>query len=1829
MRTTLTPRLNNLALTKSIAIPILLFLFLTPSYIFGQCPPEVLNFPVDLTINNNDECMATVTWVEPTYSMDCDDFDESFVPGNWASNTNGQDGSVNTTFAPATIALTGSTNGTPATNTDTDYCITIPFDGRINFDWTATAIGGGAQLINDEPAYTLDGVETILNITGTPAGSGVSTESGNVMDLDVTAGQVFCFRAKSNNLGATTTVDISNFSFEITQIVQTNGVALNSVQGIGDYIIEYTVPNCDGTTSSCDFTVSVREGIDPVITCPADITMDVDPFRCTAVVCFNVDVADNCPAVLPDDIPDYTFLGSFDGHNYFVSDPGNTLLWEEANEAASALGGHLVVVTSDMEQDFLIDNIPLGTYWIGLRYSPSLEEFKWVNGEPFVYEDWGPGQPGGLLDGDYVFNWDFFGGFLDGWYDTPSLLPIRYIVEIETYSTELIEGLPAGSNFPVGITEVNYVVTDASGNTNECSFNVTVRDTQDPIIECPANEIIQLMPEQCDTLLTFDDPLFSDNCPDAVITQIEGLPSGSSFPIGENIISFEARDTSGNVDTCTWSITVNDYIPMGMVCNGEINFSLDDATCSGELTPSMLIDVTSVGCADSCTISIIENGIRRPAIFTSDDIGKSYDYEICCGGICCWGIVNVEFKLPPVILCIPNDTLSCTQAFDESVLTPDVGMSCADVELILLDEIIETLSCDTMFTAKMTRIYTAIDEYGNTSDTCTQMVFMERTNLDSISSVQPFALFNNNSLNCSSGFATTSQGYPFPALSVTGAPQLRLENGDFIDLFPFQANVICNGFAEFSDEILPGSTSCVIKIMRTFTIGEWWCSQTNEREFVQLIEVVDFEGPSVSCPSDITISTTSFSCEGYTSVALPNVNDACNGDEIRIDLSTSTGFMKNYMGETFMLPVGENELTYHIYDDCDNRTDCSFTVTVRDEADPIAICDQFTTVGIGLETLTIVTAESIDDGSFDECGEVSLAVARMDAPGFEDLDGFGPDISITCEDAGTNIMVGLLVTDAGGNTNMCMVSVEVQDKIDAQFLCPGDMEVECNFPYDPSNLSAFFGEVTIYDNCPSSNKLRDTIIGSLNSCGAGVLTREITLYSAQGEQIDFCTQEITFAKGTTLQFSDITPPISEVTVTGCGVESIDPSILGMPIVPDNECQQTAIAITNDTFPFTSNGACLKIIRTFRVIDWCIDDGPGSILEPFEFIQTIKVNNTEGPEPEEIFADSVFCSYEVECGSITIDGYLTATFIDDCTETSDLLNRYEVRDSEGILVQYGAGLDASGTYDVDEYTVRFISEDKCGNQTFEESTFEVRSCKLPTPYCLQGLSTTLTAMDTTGDGTADVEMVMLHADFFDAGSYHPCGYEVEVSFSSDVTDTLVSFFCSDTLGLQPIELWVTDENGGQDYCTTFIDVQNNDTIDLCGSLKPVDIAGRIYTESDAELQKAEVELRSTESLIRITDENGIYEFNGMPIGGDYQVLPYKDNDYLNGVSTLDLVLIQRHVLGISTLNSVYKIIAGDINNDEKISASDLLGLRKVILGIDKNFPNNTSWRFIATEHEFANEENPWETHIKESQDILSLSEDVQIDFIAVKTGDVNGNVDMNIAEGMYSETRSNRALILKLPEIEIERNKIYHIDVKGVEAMRIFGLQQTMWTEGIEILDILPGELELDAGNISVRKEMFHMSYASTGVDVIEKDKLLYTLVIKANENGLLSEKIGMSDKGLKGEVYLDKGLEIGNLSVEWKEVPYAAAKEELILIGNNPNPWRNSTEIIFRMPKRGTASVKVTDIRGKLLVSRKGEYEAGMQKIKLTESDIQQAGILLYEIRIDDQIANGRMIRIR
>lgn len=83
---------------------------------------------------------------------------------------------------------------------------------------------------------------------------------------------------------------------------------------------------------------------------------------------------------------------------------------------------------------------------------------------------------------------------------------------------------------------------------------------------------------------------------------------------------------------------------------------------------------------------------------------------------------------------------------------------------------------------------------------------------------------------------------------------------------------------------------------------------------------------------------------------------------------------------------------------------------------------------------------------------------------------------------------------------------------------------------------------------------------------------------------------------------------------------------------------------------------------------------------------------------------------------------------------------------------------------------------------------------------------------------------------------------------------------------------------------------------------------------------------------------------MPNGGSYKVAAQHDINPLNGVSTADIIHIQRHILGIATFTDPLKFIAADVNANKRVTAADVVEIRKLILGKTDRFANSPSWKF---------------------------------------------------------------------------------------------------------------------------------------------------------------------------------------------------------------------------------------------------------------------------------------------
>jgi len=298
---------------------------------------------------------------------------------------------------------------------------------------------------------------------------------------------------------------------------------------------------------------------------------------------------------------------------------------------------------------------------------------------------------------------------------------------------------------------------------------------------------------------------------------------------------------------------------------------------------------------------------------------------------------------------------------------------------------------------------------------------------------------------------------------------------------------------------------------------------------------------------------------------------------------------------------------------------------------------------------------------------------------------------------------------------------------------------------------------------------------------------------------------------------------------------------------------------------------------------------------------------------------------------------------------------------------------------------------------------------------QRTSVTLTNMaEDNGDCASDWLKWQVFVDTWADG-------EVDYEYSS---------FLPTTAGVIPVDVYVWDEKGNVDFCTVTLTVIDNNGTGLR-------IAGSTATELGNGVANADVNVEAALPEYprnQMTTTAGEFAFADNPTNVDYEITVNKNDNHTNGVSTLDLVLIQRHIIALADLDSPYKVIAADINRDDKVSSIDVVELRKVVLGVQDEFSNNTSWRFVDATQTFADATSPFP--VDESREISNLSTEMNAEnFVAVKIGDVNASATDNVA-GATTEVRSGATMTLEVTDRAVVAGEQVEIAVNAADFTTI-------------------------------------------------------------------------------------------------------------------------------------------------------------------------------------------------
>jgi len=732
---------------------------------------------------------------------------------------------------------------------------------------------------------------------------------------------------------------------------------------------------------------------------------------------------------------------------------------------------------------------------------------------------------------------------------------------------------------------------------------------------------------------------------------------------------------------------------------------------------------------------------------------------------------------------------------------------------------------------------------------------------------------------------------------------------------------------------------------------------------------------------------------------------------------------------------------------------------------------------------------------------------------------------------------------------------------------------------------------------------------------------------------------------------------------------------GVPTVFDDACNIIGVTYEDTRFDFV-DGACFKILREWAIIDWCqYDAQTGAGL--WHYTQVIKVHDEEGPA----FADcptspvtlcvadegvslpdnnqaflgednplASSCSvhlnltrivhetcsdvvqYDVKIYPFNGTDYIqiqptTSAVVD---ENNDAVLSFNTRESSIPSIR-NDGLPYNSPWCGDYHRILWSVEDGCGNWSHCEYLFRLEDCKQPSPVCINGLSTVV--MPIGGQ-------VTIWAKDFDASSFDDCtpSESLLYSFSGDAYQPSFTYTCDNVpaFGVElSEEIWVADGgvdhncNGqiewserNKDYCTTTIVITDNN--DVCGGSGSI-LAGEILTDHTVSVEKVNLTITSPEHFFStfVTATNGQYLFFNVPYGQDFTIVPERNDEHKNGVSTLDLVRIQKHLLGIESFTSACQYIAADANNNAQVSAIDLIEIRKLILGIYTTFPDNRSWRFVEKSFEL-DPFHPWPFSEQIQLPALALDSVMHNDFIAVKVGDVNNTVKAN---ALQVQPRGGRRILHVDASVKEEVVKGELIEMKLTLPELLNGFQWTLETQGLEFAGIYSDDIRIDEQHVGLLRDgVVTMSWNNDIVPAATPDARM-TFVIKwmANVSGHTSDLIRLTSKVTAAEAYAADD-EVLDVKLDFAEENGVA---DFALYQNKPNPWNGHTVIGFDLPEAGDAVLTVFDVTGKEVVKIAGTYKAGYNTINLTQKEIPNIGVMYYRLDSGSYSASKKMVMIK
>ncbi len=680
------------------------------------------------------------------------------------------------------------------------------------------------------------------------------------------------------------------------------------------------------------------------------------------------------------------------------------------------------------------------------------------------------------------------------------------------------------TSFNPGVTVVAYTVTDATGKSASCQFNVTVTDNTPPtIVNCPSTVTVTTNNGCTATGVSLGTLTATDNCTSQASLAITNN-APASYPLGKTLVTWTVTDATGLSATCTQEVNVTDNIAPTISCPSNISATTAVGSCTRSVfTP----DPTT---SDNCSVTKLTWSMTGATVSSSASSGinkvgtKTFSLGVTTityvvtdasnnSATCSFTVTVTDNQAPTLSACpSPSSSYMSSLGLNYAILSftaPTATDNCSSATLTWTASGATPSSgtgniSNAHFPVGNTVVtYQAVDASGN------------------ISTCQFTVIVNPNfppDITCTSTTRSTDAGICTATFN-PGNPTLISGDEPVSYLWTMAGATTGSGTGSIGNQTFnKGATT--ISWIASNVAGNDYCTQT--------ITITDTEAPVVSCPSipaSVCVNGASqytHSGTGWNATATDNCGSVSS---LTYQLSGATaGNGTSLNGASFN--VGNTTVVWTATDNSGNSSSCTYTVTVNSPPScsitgtggPVCPSSNNTFSGpSGMATYSW----SISSGSASIGGAANQQ-----------------SVSVTSgSGCNTSYVLSLTITDSNGCSSTCTKTVTVQDVTAPVITCPtvstpvsvtsGSTYIHSGTSWDATATDTCSGTITYSASLTGSTT--NTSVSTLNGFAFNIGTTHVVWRATDGcSNSSTCTFDVVVLAGSDLKLTKTGPATASV-----------------------------------------------------------------------------------------------------------------------------------------------------------------------------------------------------------------------------------------------------------------------------------------------------------------------------------------------------------------------------------------------------------------------------------------------------------------------------------------------------------------------------------------------------------------------------------------------------------------------------------------------------------------------------------------------------------------------------